>query len=551
MKIVIVGGVAGGMSAATRLRRLNEDAEIIVLERGPYVSFANCGLPYYIGGVIKDRSKLLVQTAEKLYDRFRLDVRTESEALKIDRQLQKVTINHQGYLYDERYDKLILSTGAKPMVPPMKGSKEADNLYTLRDVPDAERIVRMIEKNRPERAAIIGAGFIGLEMAENLYRRGLKVTVIERAGQVLPPLDIEMAAAVEQELISRDIQVLKGKTVTEFENHGATVIMDDGIKLEADLTILSVGVQPESSLADDAGLELGMRHAIIVNDQLQTSDPNIYAIGDAISIRHFVSGAAAVIPLASPANRQGRMVADILSGMERHYAGTLGTSIVRVFDQAAAVTGLNEKQLRSSGITYETVHTSPYDHATYYPGSKSMQLKLLFESQTGQLLGAQAVGAQGVDKTIDVLSTAIKAKMTVHDLTELELAYAPPFNSAKSPVNLLGYASQNVLEHEVDSIQWSEVDKETHEGSLLIDVRTESEYDQGTIPGAINIPLDNLRERIDELPKHREIIVTCQVGLRGYLAARILSQKGYKVKNLDGGYKLYSTVFPATSKEGV
>ncbi|MDD9149122.1 FAD-dependent oxidoreductase [Sporolactobacillus sp. CQH2019] len=549
MKFVIVGGVAGGMSAATRLRRLNEDAEIIVLEKGPYVSFANCGLPYYIGGVIQNRSALLVQTAEKLYDRFRLDVRIESEVLKIDRQHQKVTVNHQDYLYDESYDKLILSTGAKPVVPPMKGAGEADNLYTLRDVPDAERIVQMIETNKTGRAVIVGAGFIGLEMAENLYRRGLKVTVIERAGQILPPLDIEMAAAIERELVSRHIRLFKGRTVTGFEDRGATVVMDDGRKLETDLTILSVGVRPESALAADAGLELGTRQAIVVNDRLQTSDPNIYAIGDAISVRHFVSGTAAVIPLASPANRQGRMVADILSGIERHYAGTLGTSIVRVFDQAAAVTGLNEKQLQGSGIAYETVHTSPYDHATYYPGSQSMQLKLLFESPAGRLLGAQAVGEQGVDKTIDVLSTAIKAKMTVYDLTELELAYAPPFNSAKSPVNMLGYVSQNILEHKVYAIQWNEVDQRIREGSLLIDVRTKSEYEQGTIPGAANIPLDSLRERIDELPRHKEIIVACRVGLRGYLAARILSQKGYKVKNLDGGYKLYSTVFSAKNKK--
>lgn len=551
MKIVIVGGVAGGMSAATRLRRLNEEAEIIVLERGPYVSFANCGLPYYIGGVIQERSKLLVQTAEKLYNRFRLDVRSESEVIKIDRENQKVMISHQGNLYEENYDNLILSTGARPMRPPIKGIEEAENLFTLRDVPDAERIMRYIEGNRVHHAAIIGAGFIGLEMAENLARRGIKVTVIEREEQVLPPLDKEMAASVEKELASRDVEVFKGKTVTAFEHKGSTIVMDDGTRQPADLTLLSVGVVPESTLAERAGLELGVRRAIAVNDQLQTSDPNIYAIGDAIAVRQMISGKAAVIPLASPANRQGRMAADIISGIKRHYGGTLGTSIVKIFDQTAAVTGLNEKVLRHFEIPYQAIHTSPPDHATYYPGSKAMIIKLLFSPDNGRLLGAQAVGEKNIDKTIDVLSTAIKAQMSVNDLTELELAYAPPFNSAKAPVNLLGYAAQNLLEGKAQAVQWNEVDQLVADGSLLIDVRTESEYSDGFIRGAVNIPLDDLRDKAGRLPKNRDIIVTCQVGLRGYLAVRILSQKGYHVRNLDGGYKLYETVFPEKVTEEI
>ncbi|WP_010631442.1 FAD-dependent oxidoreductase [Sporolactobacillus vineae] len=544
MKYVIIGGVAGGMSAATRLRRLNEEAEIIVVERGPYVSFANCGLPYFIGGVIREQSQLLVQTAEKLYQRFRLDVRTESEATHIDREQKKVTITHHGKTYKETYDALILSTGAHPMRPPIKGMDQAEHVFTLRDVPDAERIVHDLQQHQVDRAVIIGAGFIGMEMAENLAERGPKVTIIEREHQVLPPLDLEMAASVEAELKEHGIEVLKGKTVMGFEKKGTVLVMDDGQRKATDLTLLSVGVVPESALAEQAGLALGIRRSISVNDQLQTSDPNIYAIGDAIEVTQTVSGKAAVIPLASPANRQGRMVADILSGIKRSYKGTLGTSIVKVFDTSAAVTGLSEKMLQRYQIPYEALHTSPPDHASYYPGSSQMTLKLLFDPESGKLLGAQAVGKKGIDKTIDVLAAAIHGQMTVHDLTELELAYAPPFNSAKAPVNLIGYASENLLEGKVQHVQWNEVDRLVEQGAMLIDVRTAQEYGNGTIRGAVNIPLDDLRERLREIPKNRDLIVTCQVGLRGYLASRILAQKGYRVKNLDGGYKLYKTVFP-------
>jgi NADPH-dependent 2,4-dienoyl-CoA reductase/sulfur reductase-like enzyme/rhodanese-related sulfurtransferase len=542
MKYVIIGGVAGGMSAATRLRRLNEEADIIVLERGPYVSFANCGLPYYIGGVIKERSKLLVQTAEKLYQRFRLDVRTESEVTRIDREQKKVVIGHHGKTYEETYDVLILSTGAHPMRPPIEGINQADNLFTLRDVPDAERIVQYLQQHKADRAVIVGAGFIGIEMAENLAERGIKVTIVEREHQVLPPLDPEMAIMIEDELKKHDIEVLKGKTVTGFEEKGAVLVLDDGTRKQTDLTLLSVGVVPESSLADHAGLALGIRRSISVNDQLQTSDPNIYAIGDAIEVAQTVGGRAAVIPLASPANRQGRMVADILSGMKRSYKGTLGTSIVKAFDLSAAVTGLSEKLLQRFDIPYEALHTSPPDHATYYPGSSQMTLKMLFDPESGKVLGAQAVGEKGIDKTIDVLATAIHGQMTVKDLTELELAYAPPFNSAKAPINLIGYASENLLDGKVQNVQWNEVDQLVKQGTLLIDVRTEQEYGNGTIQGAVNIPLDDIRERLSEIPKNCDLIVTCQVGLRGYLAARILAQKGYSVKNLDGGYKLYKSV---------
>ncbi|MFT8391408.1 MAG: FAD-dependent oxidoreductase [Sporolactobacillus sp.] len=548
MKYVIVGGVAGGMSAATRLRRLNEEAEIIVFERGPYVSFANCGLPYYIGGVIKERSKLLVQTAEKLYQRFRLDVRPESEVTCIDREHKKVIIDHHGKSYDETYDVLILSTGAHPMRPPIEGVDQADNLFTLRDVPDAERIVQYLQQHKADRAVIVGAGFIGIEMAENLAERGLKVTIVEREHQVLPPLDPEMAIMIEAELKKHDIEVLKGKTVTGFEEKGAVLVLNDGTRKQMDLTLLSVGVVPESFLAEQAGLALGMRRSISVNDQLQTSDPNIYAIGDAIEVAQTVSGKAAVIPLASPANRQGRMVADILSGMKRSYKGTLGTSIVKAFDLSAAVTGLSEKLLQRNNIPYQALHTSPPDHATYYPGSLQMTLKLLFDPESGKVLGAQAGGEKGIDKTIDVLATAIHGQMTVNDLTELELAYAPPFNSAKAPINLIGYASENLLDGKVQNVQWNEVDQLVKQGALLIDVRTEQEYGNGAIQGAVNIPLDNLRERLSEISKDRDLIVSCRVGLRGYLAARILAQKGYSVKNLDGGYKLYSSAFPEKVK---
>lgn len=548
MKYVIIGGVAGGMSAATRLRRLNEEAEIIVLERGPYVSFANCGLPYFIGGVIKERSNLLVQTAEKLYQRFRLDVRTKSEVTRIDREQKKVIIDHNGKSYEETYDVLILSTGARPMRPPIEGIDQADHLFTLRDVPDAERIVQYLQQHKVDHAVIIGAGFIGIEMAENLAERGLKVTIVEREHQVLPPLDPEMAIMIEAELKKHDIEVLTGKTVTGFEDKGAVLVLNDGTRKQTDLTLLSVGVVPESSLAEQAGLALGIRRSISVNDHLQTSDSNIYAIGDAIEVAQTVGGRAAVIPLASPANRQGRMVADILSGMKRIYKGTLGTSIVKAFDLSVAVTGLSEKLLQRFNIPYEALHTSPPDHATYYPGSSQMTLKLLFDPKSGKVLGAQAVGEKGVDKTIDVFATAIHGQMTVNDLTELELAYAPPFNSAKAPVNLIGYASENLLDGNVQNVQWNEVDQLVKQGTMLIDVRTEQEYGNGTIQGAVNIPLDDLRERLSEIPKNRDLIVTCQVGLRGYLAARILAQNGYSVKNLDGGYKLYSSVFPQIVK---
>lgn len=548
MKYVIVGGVAGGMSAATRLRRLNEDAEIIVFERGPYVSFANCGLPYFIGGVIKERSELLVQTAEKLYQRFRLDVRPESEVTRIDREQKKVIIEHHGKSYEETYDVLILSTGAHPMRPPIKGIDLADNLFTLRDVPDAEHIVKYLEQHKADRAVIVGAGFIGIEMAENLAERGLKVTIVEREQQVLPPLDPEMAIQVESELVKHGIEVLKGKTVTGFEEKGTVLALDDGTRQKTNLTILSVGVVPESTLAEQAGLKLGIRRSISVNARLQTSDPDIYAIGDAIEVSQTVSGQAAVIALASPANRQGRMVADILSGMNRHYSGTLGTSIVKVFERSAAMTGLSEKMLQRFNIPYESMHTSPPDHAAYYPGSSQMTLKLLFDPESGKILGAQAVGEKGIDKTIDVLATAIHGQMTVNDLTELELAYAPPFNSAKAPINLIGYASENLLDGNVQNVQWNEVDQLVKQGAMLIDVRTEKEYGDGTIQGAVNIPLDDIRERLSEIPKNRDLIVTCRVGLRGYLAARILTQKGYSVKNLDGGYKLYESIFPERVK---
>lgn len=548
MKYVIIGGVAGGMSAATRLRRLNEEAEIIVLERGPYVSFANCGLPYFIGGVIKERSKLLVQTAEKLYQRFRLDVRTKSEVTRIDREQKKVIIDHNGKSYEETYDVLILSTGARPMRPPIEGIDQADHLFTLRDVPDAEHIVQYLQQHKVDHAVIIGAGFIGIEMAENLAEHGLKVTIVEREHQVLPPLDPEMAIVVEAELKKHGIEVLKGKTVTGFDENGSILVLDDGMRKKTDLTLLSVGVVPESSLAEQAGLALGIRRSISVNDHLQTSDSNIYAIGDAIEVAQTVGGRPAVIPLASPANRQGRMVADILSGMKRSYKGTLGTSIVKAFDLSAAVTGLSEKLLQRFNIPYEALHTSPPDHASYYPGSAQMTLKLLFDPESGKVLGAQAVGKKGVDKNIDVLATAIHGQMTVNDLTELELAYAPPFNSAKAPVNLIGYASENLLDGNVQNVQWNEVDQLVQQGEMLIDVRTEQEYGNGTIQGAVNIPLDDLRERLSEIPKNRDLIVTCQVGLRGYLAARILAQNGYSVKNLDGGYKLYSSVFPEIVK---
>ncbi|MCT1192133.1 FAD-dependent oxidoreductase [Lactococcus lactis] len=538
-KILIVGGVAGGMSAATRLRRLNENAEIIVFERGPYVSFANCGLPYYVGGEIAEREKLIVQSAKALKNRFNLEVRENSEVIAIDSEGKKVTVVSNGESYVESYDKLILSPGAKPLIPQIKGLNQATNVFSLRNIPDVDKIMTYLKAKAPKSATIIGAGFIGLEMAENLAKRGLSVTIVEKAPHVLPTIDREMAAFVNEELIKNNLSVMTNRGAVEFKND--EILLDNGESLQSDLTILSVGIQPETSLAKSAGIKLGLRNAILVDEHYKTSVKDIYAVGDAIVVKNQL-GQDALISLASPANRQGRQVADIISGLPVKNRGSLGTAIVRVFDLQVASTGLSEFQLRGLKINHKIVHVTANNHAGYYPDATSIVLKLIFEPESGQIFGAQAIGKEGVDKRIDILSTAIKAKLTVFDLPELELTYAPPFGSAKDPVNMAGYAAINLLLGQSENIQWHELAAELAKGKVLLDVRNPNELAKGKFKNSQNIPLDDLRERLNELDKKTEYIVSCQSGLRSYNAERILKQEGYKVKNLDGAFGLYSKV---------
>lgn len=538
-KILIVGGVAGGMSAATRLRRLNENAEIIVFEKGPYVSFANCGLPYYVGGEIAEREKLIVQSAKALKNRFNLEVRENSEVIAIDSEGKKVTVVSNGESYVESYDKLILSPGAKPLIPQIKGLNQATNVFSLRNIPDVDKIMAYLAAKESKSATIIGAGFIGLEMAENLAKRGLSVTIVEKAPHVLPTIDREMAAFVNEELIKNNLSVMTNRGAVEFKND--EILLDNGESLQSDLTILSVGIQPETSLAKSAGIKLGLRNAILVDEHYETSVKDIYAVGDAIVVKNQL-GQDALISLASPANRQGRQVADIISGLPIKNRGSLGTAIVRVFDLQVASTGLSEFQLRGLKINHKIVHVTANNHAGYYPDVTSIVLKLIFEPESGQIFGAQAIGKEGVDKRIDILSTAIKAKLTVFDLPELELTYAPPFGSAKDPVNMAGYAAINLLLGQSENIQWHELAAELAKGKVLLDVRNPNELAKGKFKNSQNIPLDDLRERLNELDKKTEYIVSCQSGLRSYNAERILKQEGYKVKNLDGAFGLYSKV---------
>ncbi|WP_421000642.1 FAD-dependent oxidoreductase [Carnobacterium maltaromaticum] len=549
MKIVIIGGVAGGMSAATRLRRLNEQAEIIVLEKGPYVSFANCGLPYYVAGEIENRSDLLVQTPEQLKARFLLDVRPNSEAIKIDTEGKEIMVASESDTYTLAYDKLILSPGAKPFIPPIKGLEMAKNSFTLRNVPDVDEVMTYIESHNPKKAVIIGAGFIGLEMAESLVNRGIHVTIVEKAPHVLPTIDEEMAAFITKELSKNQINVITGTSVIGIENEGRSVIIENGAKIETDFILLSVGVQPESRLAVDSGIQTGLRGGIVVDDNYQTSAKDVYAVGDAILVKQYSTQKDTLISLASPANRQGRQVADILSGLKRKNLGSLGTAIVRVFDQTIASTGLTEQQLKSEEKNYQVVHIQGKNHAGYYPNASMILLKLLFNPISGEIYGAQAVGKEGVDKRIDILATAIKGNLTVEDLPELEFTYAPPFGSAKDPVNMAGYAALNSMEGITESIQWYELQSYLEKGALLLDVRGEKEIaTNGYFPNALTIPLDSLRERMHELPQDKEFIVSCQSGLRSYIAERILKQNGFRVKNLDGAFSLYSTVRPEEVK---
>ena len=545
MKIVIIGGVAGGMSAATRLRRLNETAEIIVLEKGPYVSFANCGLPYYVAGEIDERTDLLVQTPETLQARFDLDVRPNSEAISIDSNNKEVVVQTDQETYTLGYDKLILSPGAKPFIPPAKGLEKAENIFTLRSVPDVDAIANFINIHNSKKAVVIGAGFIGLEMAESLAQRGMAVTIVEKAPHVLPPFDEEMAAYIRKELVANGVKLYTGLAAESFEEKGKIVVLENGERLESDITLMSVGVKPETTVALTAGVETGLRGGIVVDDQYETSQKDIYAVGDAIVVKQQINGEDTMIALASPANRQGRQVADVISGLDRKNKGSIGTAIVRVFKMAAAATGLNERQLQQSDEAYEVIHIQGKSHAGYYPNAKTIVLKLLFHPTTGKIYGAQAIGEDGVDKRIDIIATAIKAGMTVQELPELEFTYAPPFGSAKDPVNMAGYVALNLMEGISESVQWYELEDKQAEGYLLLDVRNEGELkSNGRLKGAVNIPLDSLRDRMAELPKDQPIIVSCHSGLRSYAAERILKQNGYQAKNLDGAFALYSTVKP-------
>ncbi|MBU8903541.1 FAD-dependent oxidoreductase [Lactococcus cremoris] len=538
-KILIVGGVAGGMSAATRLRRLQEKAEIIVFEKGPYVSFANCGLPYYVGGEIEERENLIVQSSKALQKRFNLDVRENSEVTAIDSKEKKITVLSNGKSYFESYDKLILSPGAKPFVPQIKGLDLANNVFTLRNIPDVDKIMAQLKEKAPKKATIIGAGFIGIEMAENLAKRGIAVTIVEKAPHVLPTIDREMAAYVNEELIKNNVSVMTNTGAVEFKDK--QILLDNGESLLSDLTILSVGIQPETSLAKMADIKLGLRNAILVDEHYETSVKDIYAVGDAIVVKDQL-GHDALISLASPANRQGRQVADIISGLPVENRGSLGTAIVRVFDLQVASTGLSESQLQSLNLKHKIVHVTANNHAGYYPGATSIVLKLIFEPESGEIFGAQALGKEGVDKRIDILSTAIKAKLTVFDLPELEFTYAPPFGSAKDPVNMAGYAAMNIILGQSENIQWHELADELAKGKVLLDVRNPAELIKGKFKNSQNIPLDELRERLNELDKKIQYIVSCQSGLRSYNAERILKQEGYQVKNLDGAFGLYSKV---------
>jgi NADPH-dependent 2,4-dienoyl-CoA reductase/sulfur reductase-like enzyme/rhodanese-related sulfurtransferase len=546
-RIIIIGGVAGGASAAARARRLSEAAKIIVVERGPYVSFANCGLPYVVGGEIAEERTLLVQTPDSLRNRFNLDVRVLTEAVGIDRQAREIEL-HDLTLdasYREPYDALVLSTGAAPLKPLIPGIERPGH-FTVRGIPDVESIIAWIEDRRARRAVVVGGGYIGLEMAEQLQRRGLTVAMAEALAQVMAPLDPEMAGWLHEELRAHGVALHLGDGVAAFEPPRAgeeeavsVVVLKSGRRLPADLVILALGVYPEVDLARSAGLAIGERGGIRVNEHLQTSDPHIWAVGDAIEVRDAVTGAWSLIPLAGPANRQGRWAADNIFGRPSRYKSTWGTAILRLFDLTAACTGASEKTLRSAGIPFEAVHLHPSSHAGYYPGASPIALKLLFAPDTGRLLGAQAVGHQGVDKRIDVLATALQAGMTVYDLAEIELAYAPPFSAAKDPVNLAGMIAENVLTGDVNVIQWHEIAELDPHKSVILDVRDEAERQQGSIPGSIHIPLPQLRLRLSELPWDHEIIPYCRSGQRSYYACRILSQHGFRVRNLTGSYRTW------------
>ena len=552
MNYLIIGGVAGGATVAARLRRMDEKANIILFERGKYVSYANCGLPYYIGDTINNREKLFVQTVKGFTDRFRIDIRTEQEVTAIHPDKKEVEVKNlsTGEIYTETYDKLVLSPGAEPLRPGIEGIG-SKKIFTLRNVPDTDTIKNYINIEKPKRAIVVGGGFIGLEMAENLHDLGIQVDVVEMANQVMAPLDFSMAAIVHQQLTDKGVGLHLEDGVSRFEEKdgGVTVHLRSGKQIATDMVLLSIGVRPETKLAKEAGLAIGERGGIAVNDYMQTSDADIYALGDATEVKNLVTGQPSLIPLAGPANKQGRIVADnIIFGNKKKYAGSIGTSIAKVFDLTVAATGANAKLLQRNNIPYTSSYTHGASNAGYYPGAVPMSIKILFDPENGKLLGAQIVGFNGVDKRIEMLEQVIQRGGTVYDLTELEHAYAPPYSSAKDPVNMAGFVAENILKGKSKIIQWREL-AELPADTIRIDVRTRDEHKLGSIPGFINIPVDELREHLDELPKDKLIVVSCAVGLRGYLAYRILVQNGFKnVRNLSGGYKTWSVATAPVKK---
>ncbi|MEK6158647.1 FAD-dependent oxidoreductase [Vibrio cholerae] len=560
-KIVIIGGVAGGASAAARARRLSEDAEIIMFERGPYVSFANCGLPYHIGGDIKERSNLLLQTPESFLARFNVDVRTMNEVLRINRAAKTITVRNllDQSEYDENYDFLLLSPGAGPVIPPIPGIQNPLT-HSLRNIPDMDKIIQTLQMNKPEHATVVGGGFIGLEMMEAFHHLGIKTTLIEMADQVMTPVDREMAGFAHAEIRAKGIDLRLGAALKSVEYRPAAtlpsaesgeslehkhvegeldLLLSNGDTLTTDILIMAIGVRPETKLAAEAGLQLGELGGIWVNEQMQTSDPAIYAVGDAVEEKDFVTGKQTLVPLAGPANRQGRMAADNMLGRNESYQGTQGTAICKIFDLAVASTSKNEKQLKREGIAYEKVYVHTASHASYYPGAEVVSFKMLFDPQTGKIFGAQAVGKDGIDKRIDVMAVAQRAGMTVEQLQHLELTYAPPFGSAKDVINQAAFVATNLIKGDAKAIHFDEIDNLTDE-QVLLDVRNPMELqNMGYLPGAINIPVDQLRQHMNELPKDKEIVIYCQVGLRGNVAYRQLVNNGFKARNLIGGYRTY------------
>ena len=541
MKVIIVGGVAGGASAAARLRRLDEKAEIIILERGDYISFANCGLPYFIGGEITDKRLLTLQTPESFKARFNIEVRVNNEVITIDKDKKVVVVKDRikDEVYEESYDKLILSPGAEPIRPSINGIN-SDTVFTLRNIPDTYKIKDYVDNNKPSSAVVVGGGYIGVEMAENLKKAGLEVSIVELAEHLIAPLDIDMAADVHRYIKSKGIKIYLNNGVKEINGH--KIILQKG-EIETDMIIMSVGVRPETEFIKDSGITLNDRESIVVDSHMQTNVEDIYAVGDAIEVKDFVSGKPAFIPLAGPANKQGRIAADNVCGLDSCYTGTQGSAVLKLFDMTVATTGLNEKTAKVTGIDYDKTYIYSASHASYYPGAKNMSIKAIWDKESLKILGAQIVGYDGVDKRMDVLATAIRFGAKITDLTNLELCYAPPYGSAKDPVNMLGYVAENIVTGKTKQFFWDEVDKLPRDGSVtLLDVRTKTEVSRGKIDGFIHIPLDSLREHLGEIPKDKPVYVHCHSGLRSYIACRILYGNGYECYNLAGGYRLYESV---------